>query len=502
MTSNATKKPTVAVIGTGFTGICAAIKVKQELGIDAELFEIAKDVGGTWEANTYPGLECDIPSHVYSFSFEPNPNWTRHFSPQAEIHTYLRNIAKKYDLYKNTRFETEMIRAEWNEKENNWLLEWRNVSNHQEIGSGSFDFVFAGLGPFRVPKYPQGVPIDNFDGPVVHTARWDHSIDFTNKKVAVIGSGATAVQLIPALRKLTHHLYSYQRTPAWVIKRNQFNYSRITKFLFRWVPLYMWVYRLYLFFRVDLSYIKIGYYNTWIGRFLRNLTAKSMASRLQRVGRSDLIPKLIPDFPLGCKRITKSEVYLEALAEKNVTLIRSGIKSIQGRTLVDNDGNEAEVDVLVLATGYDVQQFTGNFDVYGRNNTRLVEQWMKYAPRTYKTVAMHGFPNLFLAMGPSAGLTHHSAVVMIEIQIDYAIKCMKHLGRNGLAAIEPKAAAQEAFITKLQKSFDGTAFKGGCSSIFLDQNNEIFGIWSGTVCSFWRELRKPNYNDFLLYKKN
>ncbi|KAI7858157.1 hypothetical protein BDC45DRAFT_602757 [Circinella umbellata] len=494
-------KPTVAVIGAGFTGICAAIKVKQELGIDAELFEVAKDVGGTWEANTYPGLECDIPSHVYSFSFEPNPNWSKHFSPQVEIKTYLQNVAKKYNLYPKIRFETEMIRAEWKEEKNQWFLQWRNVDDHQKIEDGYFDFVFAGLGPFRVPKIPQELPIDQFDGPVIHTARWNKNIDFTNKKVAVIGSGATAVQLIPSLQKMTHHLYSYQRTPAWVTVRNQFNYSRISKFLFRWVPLFMWIYRLYIFFQIDLSYIKIGYYNSWIGRFIRQRTAKSMASRLTRAGRPDLIPKLIPNFPLGCKRITRSESYLETLAKENVSLIQSGIKSIQGRTIIDNEGNEVEVDILVLATGYDVQQFLGNFDIYGRNNVRLLEQWMKYSPRTYKTVSMHGFPNFFTAMGPSSGLTHHSAVVMIEIQIAYAIQCIKNLAQNNMVAIEPKETAQEVFITKLQKSFDGTAFKGGCSSIFLDQNNEIFGIWSGTVCSFWRELHKPNFNDFMFYKK-
>ncbi|KAI9484422.1 hypothetical protein BDB00DRAFT_878848 [Zychaea mexicana] len=288
------KKPTVAVIGTGFTGICAAIKVKQELGVDAQLFEMSKDVGGTWEANTYPGLECDIPSHVYSFSFEPNPSWTKHYSPQAEIQKYLKNITKKYDLYDKISFETEMMRAEWNEQENHWLLEWRNTNNHQETGSGHFDFVFAGLGPFRVPKYPQGIPIENFDGPVVHTARWNHNIDYTNKRIAIIGSGATAVQVIPALRKMASHLYSYQRTPAWVTPRNQFAYSRITKFLFRNIPFVMWIYRLYIFFKVDLTYIKIGYYNTLFGRFIRRLAAKSMASRLKRVGRPDLIPALTP----------------------------------------------------------------------------------------------------------------------------------------------------------------------------------------------------------------
>ncbi|KAG2220697.1 hypothetical protein INT45_012561, partial [Circinella minor] len=467
MVSNKESKPTVAVIGTGFTGICAAIKVKQELGIDAELFEVAKDVGGTWETNTYPGLECDIPSHVYSFSFEPNPNWSKHFSPQVEIKTYLQNVAKKYNLYPKIRFETEMIRAEWKEEKNQWFLQWRNVNDHQKIEDGYFDFVFAGLGPFRVPKIPQELPIDQFDGPVIHTARWDKNIDFTNKKVAVIGSGAT-----------------YQRTPAWVTVRkfmflyykiDQFNYSRILKFLFRWIPFFMWIYRLYIFFQIDLSYIKIGYYDSWIGRFIRQRTAKSMASRLTRVGRPDLIPKLIPNFPLGCKRITKSEIYLETLAKQNVSVIQSGIQSIQGRTIIDKEGNEVEVDILVLATGYDVQQFLGNFD-----GTPFFFLFM--------TVSMHGFPNFFTAMGPSSGLTHHSAVVMIEIQIAYAIQCIKYLAQNNMVAIEPKETAQDVFITKLQTSFDGTAFKGGCSSIFLDQNNEIFGIWSGTVCSFWREL--------------
>ncbi|KAI8147577.1 hypothetical protein BJV82DRAFT_710071 [Fennellomyces sp. T-0311] len=486
------------VIGTGFSGICAAIKLKTELNIDSQLFEKSKDVGGAWQANTYPGLECDIPSHLYSFSFEPNASWTQHFSKQTEIQKYLSKVAKKHNLYEKIHFESEMVRAEWIEEKNQWLLEWRDTHNHQETGSGYFDFVFAGLGPLREPKIPKVA--SQFDGPVVHTSHWDHSIDYTDKRVAIVGSGATAVQLLPALRKVAAHVYSYQRTPAWVTPRDQFKYSSLLKFIFKWVPFVMRIYRFYIFLKQELQYVKVGYHDTLLARIARRSFEKSIANRLTRVGRPDLIPALTPDFPVGCKRITKSEVYLEALAERNVTVIRSTVDSIKGRTLIDKDGNETEVDILVLATGYDVQRFTGNLSVYGRGKMSLVEQWMKYSPRTYKTVTMHGFPNFFLSCGPSSGLGHNSAVSTIEIQVNYAIKCIKHLQRKNLAAIEPKESAQEAFVTKLQKSFEGTAWKGGCSSWYLNDAGEIFGLWSGTIMSFWWALRNPNFGDFMVYK--
>ncbi|KAI9489657.1 flavin-binding monooxygenase-like protein [Zychaea mexicana] len=477
------RKLTAAVIGTGFYGICAAVQLEKELGIKAQLFELTNDVGGTWQSNTYPGAECDIPSHLYSLSFEPNDAWTKHYSGQAEIYAYLRRVAQKYNIYGQTKFETEVVFAEWKEQLQKWHLQWRNTNNHQETGFGFYDILFAGLGPLRVPNIPS--EFSKFQGPIVHTTQWNSLLDYSNKKIAVIGSGATAVQAIPELRKMASHVYSYQRTPAWISPRDQFSYPRILKFVFRWFPFLMKMYRFFLFLQHETFYINFGYYNSWFSRRIEKLFKQVVAWRLKRVGRPDLIPILTPDYPVGCKRVAKSEVYLEALAKPNVTVIPSGVTDIKERTLMDKNGNEIEVDILILATGFDVQGFTGNLDIYGRNRVLLDEKWRKHFPKTYKTVTVHGYPNFFMLLGPSAALGHNSVVIQIEIQVNYAIKCIKRMLKKNLAAIEPKESAQDQFSKKLQKNFEGTVWKGGCRSWYMNDAGEIYGLWSGPVTSFW-----------------
>ncbi|KAI9257354.1 flavoprotein [Phascolomyces articulosus] len=493
------RKLTAAVIGTGFSGICAAIKLEKELGINPQLFEISEDVGGTWHANTYPGAECDIPSHLYSLSFELNDTWTKHYSAQAEIYAYLRRVAKKYNLYEKTKFETEIVHAEWKEQQQQWLLQWRNTKNHQETGSGYYDILFAGLGPLRVPNIPS--EFAKFQGPIVHTTQWDSTLDYSNKRIAVIGSGATAVQAIPELRKVASHVYSFQRTPAWISPRDQFTYPSLLKFVFRWLPFLMRLYRIFLYLQHEMYYVSFGYHNSFLARRIQAGMTKIVAWRLKRAGRPDLIPVLTPDYPLGCKRIAKSELYLEALAKPNVTVIKSGVSDIKERTLMDKDGNAHEVDILVLATGFDVQGFTGNLDIYGRNRMLLDQKWRKDFPKTYKTVTVHGYPNFFMLLGPSAALGHNSVVTQIEIQVDYAIKCLKHMVRNNLAALEPKESAQELFSKNLQKDFNGTVWKGGCRSWYMNDAGEIYGLWKGPIMSFYWALRSPNFNDFIEYKK-
>ncbi|KAI9497767.1 putative flavin-containing monooxygenase [Zychaea mexicana] len=490
---------TAAVIGTGFSGIGAAIKLEKELGIQAQIFEMSDDVGGTWKANTYPGAECDIPSHLYSLSFDLNHTWTKHYSSQSEIHAYLQGVAKKYHLYERTRFHTEITRAEWIEHRQQWCLQWQSIIDREQKGSGYYDIVFAGLGPLRIPNIPD--EFKGFQGTIVHTTHWDKSVDYNNKRIAVIGCGATAIQVIPELQKIASHIHSYQRTPAWVTPRDQFTYSRIVRIVFRWLPFLRKIYRFLLFLQHEMYYVYFGYYNSFFGRFVHRVFAKLVAWRLTRAGRPDLVPVLTPDYPPGCKRIAKSEVYLESLAKPNVTVNRSGIKNIKGRTLIDNDENETEVDILVLATGFNIQGVSGNLQIIGRNGTILNEKWSKEFPKTYKTVTIHGYPNFFMLLGPSTGLGHNSVVTMIEIQIDFAIKCLKHVVRKDLAAIEPKISAQEAFDNKLQKSFDGTVWKGGCRSWYMTYTGEVAGLWSGPITSFWWSLRKADVRDFIMYKK-
>ncbi|KAI8141363.1 hypothetical protein BJV82DRAFT_714940 [Fennellomyces sp. T-0311] len=488
---------TAAIIGTGFSGICAAIKLEQELGIKAQVFEMSKDIGGTWYVNTYPGAACDIPSHLYSLSFEPNPSWSERFSSQTEIHQYLQGVARKHGVYEQVKLETEVFRAEWKDQQRQWLLQWRNTQVHQHVGSGYFDIVISGVGGLRIPNIPK--EFEGFSGPIVHTTWWDSNIDYTNKRVAIIGSGATAVQVIPELRKVASHVYSYQRTPNWIATRKQYRYSSIVKFIFRWVPFVMWMYRMSIFFRNEARYIAFGYQKT-VGRYVQNMFKKEMTARLKRSGRPDLIPILTPDYPVGCKRICQTESYLEALAKDNVMVIRSGVDEIRGRTLVDKSGNETEVDILVLATGFNVYDNIGNLQIYGRDGVSLRDTWKRETQQAYKSVTIHGYPNFFMLLGPYSSLGHNSVVSSDDGSVSYVMKCIKTMKKNNIAAIEPKKSAQEEFTAQVQRGFEGTVWKGGCKSWYMNERGEISVLWNGTVSAFWWMLRRPNFKDFIQYK--
>ncbi|SAM04258.1 hypothetical protein [Absidia glauca] len=459
----------VGIIGTGFSGICAAIQVEKQLGIKATLFEMSDDVGGTWKHNHYPGCACDIASHLYSLSFEPNPDWSQRYSPQGEIHEYLRGVARKYGLYDRTLFNTEVVRADWLQDQHQWKLTVRE-NGAADTRTMHFDVIFAGLGPLRVPRYPK--EFSAFEGTIVHTAFWDDSIDLTGKRVAVVGSGASAVQMIPKLQPIVKHLMNYQRNPVWCVVRNQYSYSRLVKFLFRWVPFLMKLYRFSIFFQQEVFYLNFRFFDSLFGKIVTMQAKRQMKQRLTAKGRPDLVEKLTPDYRFGCRRITPSENYLEALAEDNITVERSPIASTQGRTITTKDGNSFECDVLVLATGYDVTGFLGNLQ--------------------------------------ASLLGHNSVVTMAEIQVNNAIKCIKQLGPK-VKAIEPTEEAQEKFVADLKKQLKNTVWNTNCNSWYKDSNGEthithislllfekVFSLWSSTVTAFYWHLRSNNFKkDFI-----
>ncbi|GAA5798613.1 hypothetical protein HPULCUR_004018 [Helicostylum pulchrum] len=495
-----TNSPTVAVIGSGFSGMCAAIQVKKQLGITAQVFEISEEVGGTWHDNTYPGCACDVPSPLYSFSFELNPNWSSHYSPQAEIYDYLRFVARKYKIYEQTRFSTEVVRIEWMDQDQIWKVESRDLkSNTQEMTTEYFNYVFAGLGPLRVPNVPS--QFKNFTGTTVHTANWDKTVDFKDKNVAVVGSGASAIQAIPELRKVAKHLISYQRTPAWIVPRDQFKYPRVSKFLLKHIPFLMRLYRNIIFFQHEIYYLNFGYHKTFVGRLVHRLFKFLTARRLTKAGRPDLIAALTPDFAPGCKRIAKSENYLEALAQPNVTVVPLAVQNTQGDIVIDAQGHQQQVDILVLATGFDVAGFLGNLNIEGRGGLSLRDQWKSNFPSMYKGTTIHGFPNFFLLLGAGVGLGHNSVVTVIECQVELAIKCMKHAISKNFVAIEPTLVAQDTYANNMRKSFSGTVWKSGCSSWYLNEDGEPYGLWPNTVISFWWNTIHPGFKNFIGYKK-
>ncbi|KAL0073400.1 hypothetical protein F4703DRAFT_1897664 [Phycomyces blakesleeanus] len=497
--SNASKK-TAAVLGAGFSGMCAAIQLKKRFGIVADLFDRNDDIGGTWLTNKYPGCACDIPSHLYSLSFEPNPLWSKQYSGQEEILQYMQNVAQKYDLYAQTKFQTEVICTTWLEDIQKWKVDWRKTTDHSQLFTGLYDFLFIGIGPLNIPFTPE--ELKGFEGTVVHTAVWDNSVDFTGKRVAVVGSGSSGVQVIPELAKTAGHLYSYQRTPAWIMQRSQFDTPDFIKSLFVYLPFVLYIYRCYVFFKYEFLYLFLALHSTIIGKLARSYLEGSMKKELERAGKPELAPLLIPPFAPGCKRIGVSSTYLSSLARDNVTLIPCAVKSVHGRTIVDVNGDENEVDILVLATGYNVKGFTGNLKVYGRNGIGLLDEWSKEFPKTYKTVNVHGFPNMFFMIGPSSGIGHSTVVSVMECQVDLAMQCIKRIIDKNLSAVEPSAAAQDAFVAKLIKDLKPTVWNTDCVSWYKNDGGQVTGVWSGSIISFWWELRKSEPYNYIEYALN
>ncbi|KAI9014347.1 flavin-binding monooxygenase-like protein [Phycomyces nitens] len=488
--------PTVGIIGSGVSGICAAIQVKKHIGVTAKIFEGASDMGGTWNQNTYPGCACDVDSHLYSFSFAMNPNWSRKYSPSAEIKEYVIDVAKRFDVYKDIQYNTTVVSATWSEELQKWKLDW--VQNNQPVQSSYFDYIFSALGSLRIPRVPE--IFKGFEGTIVHTGAWDSSIDFTNKRVAVIGTGSSAVQAIPQLVKTVASLESYQRSSAWVLDSKQIVYPSWVKTMFIYLPFIMYLYRLYIYYSWERLYYLFGYPDSTISKLKNQSIRNSMIKRLEAQGRGDLIPVLIPDYIIGCKRILPSESYLEAMCDKKVRVNRSPIREIVGRTIFTEDGQSSEFDILCLATGFDVSGFLGDLRITGRNNVCLNELWETEYTKTYKSVGIHGFPNFFMLGGPASLLGNNSIIFMAEQQVKLAIRSIKYALKNKFVAMEPTVEAQDKFTDKLRADLKGTAWDSGCNNWYKNKKGELTALWSGPSFLFLCKLYNTNFDkDYIHY---
>ncbi|KAH8552866.1 putative flavoprotein [Umbelopsis sp. PMI_123] len=491
----------IGVIGAGFSGMCAAIQVKKQLGIDAEIIDKDADFGGTWHANTYPGCACDIPSHVYSFSFELNPYWSRFQSPRQEIAAYLRYVAAKYGLYNQTKFNTEVVAAHWMESDQMWKVTVRKacrspegVTVYGDIEDHYYNILFVGVGPLMVPNKPK--MFEPFQGKVVHTAKWDSSIDMRNKRIAVIGSGASAIQAIPELAKEVKTLYSYQRRPAWIGPSRGGPYSQRMKFLFAYVPFFMRIYRFLIFMLLDRN-VRIFNRPQEYNELARERFAAFMVRQLTRLNRKDLIEKLVPTYPVGCKRIAYSHIYLEAMARDNVVVERSPIAAIKSNSIVTEDGQERDIDVLVLATGFITQDYLGPLQVYGQNGLSLKTYWKENGfPKTYKTVTVNQFPNFFCILGPGSGLGHNSVVIMAECQVNYAVDLIKKMIRKKIKSVNVKAERAQEFSNNLDKELSSTVWSQNCMSWYQNAMGKVTLLWSRSVTEFWWATRTANVNDY------
>jgi cation diffusion facilitator CzcD-associated flavoprotein CzcO len=481
----AVREVRVAIIGSGFAGLGMAVALRRRGEQDFVVLERADDVGGTWRDNTYPGAACDVQSNLYSFSFAPNPDWPRSYSEQPEIQAYLQATADRFGVREHCVFGADVTSARWDDASRRWQVA-------TTAGEFRAQVLVSAAGALADPTYPDIKGLSDFAGTVMHSARWDDSHDLAGEKVAVIGTGASAIQVVPAIQPIVDSLAVYQRTPAWVVPRTDHPVKPLMRTLYRFVPGLQKAVRsaLYLF----REFLVIGMAKQ--RRFLKPVAKLARAHLHGQVRDPKLRSALTPDYTIGCKRILISNDYFPAVASPNAELVTSGIAEVRERSIVDRDGVERPTDTIVLATGFHVTDLPIAEKITGRDGRTLADVWSDgMVSNRSSTVA--GFPNMFLLVGPNVGVGHTSMVYMIESQVAYVDDALQTMDAEGLAVLETTAAAQEAYRRLIAEKSKGTVWlAGGCASWYLDKHGHNTTLWPDFTFRFrklTRKLDRENY---------
>ena len=467
----------VAILGAGFSGLGMAIRLKQHGQQDFAVIERAADIGGTWRDNTYPGCACDIPSHLYSFSFALNPRWSRMYSPQREIWNYLRHCADRFGILPYIQWNSELLDASWNEDGQHW-----HITTTQ--GQLTADILILGNGPLSEPSLPPIPGIERFEGVLFHSARWKHDYDLTGKRVAVIGTGASAIQFVPQVQPRVGHLSLFQRTPPWILPRQDHPIPAWQRALFRILPITQRFVRIKIYWQREL--LVPGFVHR--SNILKRGEQLALRHLAKRVPDPELRAKLTPQYAMGCKRILLSDDFYPAITRPNVEVITERIREVRANSIVTEDGREREIDTIICATGFHVTDAHLPQHVHGRGGRSLADSWHA-GPGAYLGTAVAGFPNLFLLIGPNTGLGHNSMVYMTESQITYILDCLRTMKRRNLRAVEVRPEAQETFNAELQQRMQGTVWTSGCSSWYLDAGGRNTTLWPGFTFEFRRRTR-------------
>ncbi|MFO0593145.1 MAG: NAD(P)/FAD-dependent oxidoreductase [Polyangiaceae bacterium] len=458
------------IVGSGFAGLCMAIALKRAGIDDFVVLEKSGSVGGTWRDNVYPGCACDVPSHVYSYSFEPNPRWSATYSPQGEIRAYIERCTDKYDIRRHIRFNTEAASATYDEAAAEWTLTTKAGDTL------TARMVVAGLGPlarFTLPNIPG---LDAFRGQVFHSAHWDPSFDAAGKRIAAVGTGASAIQFVPELAKTAARLHVFQRTPAWVLPRKERLYTELEKRVFEAVPSIRRLHREAIFWSLEaraFAMVNRPRLLEFAQRFaIRNIEKAIVDPALRK--------KLTPDYRMGCKRILMSNTYYPALAKPHVEVHTGGLRQVTENGVIGEDGRERPVDAIVFGTGFDVHDYLGALVVKGRGGLDLGDLWREQGAQAYLGVSVARFPNLFLLVGPNTGLGHNSILYMIEAQVAHVMEIAARLRRAPHSAMEVKEDVQEAYNRRIQDRLGGTVWaQGGCASWYMDSHGRNTTLWPG-----------------------
>jgi cation diffusion facilitator CzcD-associated flavoprotein CzcO len=477
-------KAKVIIIGTGFGGIAAAVRLKMEGEKDFLILERSDDVGGVWRDNHYPGCACDVQSHLFSLSFAQNPNWSYSFSRQEEIHEYLKDCVRRFGLQERIRFKHEVRKMDWDEQKGVWEI---------QTSKGDFraNLVVAAFGVLSDPAIPKLKGLEKFRGETFHSAAWPKDFNLKGKRVAVVGTGASAIQFIPEIQPDVASMHVYQRTPAWVLPRKDKPISSTLRKMYSHMPLLQRAARLKIYLQREL--LVFGFRNPGKMESVKNEALKHM---YDAVKDPILREKLTPNYTIGCKRILLSNTYYPALAQSNVIVNTAGIKEVTEDAVVDMEGNKAAVDTIIFGTGFQVKDLPYAHHIYGTGGHSLSKEW-EGSPKAYMGTIAAGFPNLFLIQGPNTGLGHSSVVVMIEAQVKHIMKVLKYMKKENLDIVEPTEEAQDRFVEMTESYMEGTVWtSGGCDSWYLDQTGRNSTLWPGYTFSFRRMAAKLNTEDY------
>ncbi|MEV5572534.1 NAD(P)/FAD-dependent oxidoreductase [Spirillospora sp. NPDC052269] len=480
--------PAIVVIGSGFAGMGMAIRLRQQGFHDFVVLEKSEALGGTWHDNTYPGCACDVPSHMYSYSFELNPGWSRMFAPQPEIRAYMERTADKYRVRDHIRFGANVDSMEWDDAAGHWNV---TLADGEVLRPKA---IVTGVGALHIPSFPDLPGMERFKGAAFHSAEWDHDVDLTGKRVAVIGTGASAIQFVPQVAKKASKLVLFQRTPPWIQPKPDRAIPAPVRTLFDKVPGAARAFRAGIYWALEARAVSFAVSPNLAGPMKK----LAMSHLNKQVADPELRAKLTPDYTIGCKRVLLSNDYYPALTRDNVELETSGVAEVREHSIVTEDGVEHEVDVIVFGTGFKVTDALSEMRVTGRDGVKIQEVWAEGIEAHHGTT-VERMPNFFMLLGPNTGLGHNSVVFMIEVQIAHVLSCLRLLQDRGMSTIEPRPGAVRTSNDRMHRRLRRAVWnEGGCQSWYLDEHGVNRTLYPGFTFEFWASSRKAKEDEYLL----